>query len=43
MVTVSIKIDDKEKKRLEAYAKKADLSVSQVIRRAIREYLMNAG
>lgn len=40
MTTVSIRINETEKEALQNYAREHDLSVSQVIRRAIKEFLM---
>ena len=39
MTTIAIRIDEDEKKLLAEAAKKEDLSMSQVIRRAIRDYI----
>ena len=39
MATISIRIEENEKEALQDYAKKYDLSVSQVVRRAIKEFL----
>lgn len=39
MTTLSVRLSDEEKKRLEQYAKKEDLTMSQVIRKALREFL----
>lgn len=39
MATISIRIEDNEKEILQKYAKDNDLSVSQVIRKAIKEFL----
>ena len=39
MTTVSIRIEDEEKEQIQQYADDHDLSMSQVIRRAIREFL----
>ena len=39
MATISIRLDEKEKELLTKYAKENDLSVSQVVRKAIREFL----
>lgn len=38
MTTISIRIEDLEKEILQEYAKDNDLTVSQVVRRAIREF-----
>lgn len=37
--TISIRLDAQEKAELVEYAKKNDLTMSQVIRRALKEYL----
>jgi predicted transcriptional regulator len=39
MATVSIRLEEEEKKAVQQYANDNDLTVSQVIRRAIKEYL----
>lgn len=39
MTTISIRIDDNDKETLQNYANENDLSVSQIIRKAIREFL----
>ena len=39
MTTVSIRINETEKEALQNYAREHDLSVSQVIRRAIKDFL----
>ena len=39
MTKTSFRLSEDEKKALEEYANEHDLSVSQVIRRACREYL----
>lgn len=39
MTTLSVRLSEEEKKRLEQYAKKEDLTMSQVIRKALREFL----
>lgn len=41
MATISIRIEDNEKEILQKYAKDNDLSVSQVIRKAIKDFLMS--
>ena len=40
MTTVSIRLSDEEKAQIQTYADENDLSMSQVIRRAIREFLI---
>lgn len=39
MTTISVRIEETEKEALQKYAKENDLSVSQAVRRAIRELL----
>ena len=39
MTTVSIRINETEKEALQEFAKEHDLSVSQVVRRAIRVFI----
>lgn len=39
MISITIRIDEEEKQQIAAIAKKQDLSMSQAIRRAIREYI----
>lgn len=39
MATLSIRIEDNDKEALQNYANENDLSVSQVIRKAIKEFL----
>ena len=39
MASITIRLDEKEKEILIAMAQKNDLSLSQVVRRAIKEYL----
>lgn len=36
---VAIRIDEEEKKKVEKWAKKNDLTLSQVLRRALREFM----
>lgn len=38
MTTISVRIDESEKETLQKYAEENDLTVSQVVRRAIKEY-----
>ena len=38
MATISIRIDEKEKELLNKYADENDLSMSQVVRKAIKEF-----
>ena len=40
LTTISIRIDEEEKEALQKYAKEHDLTVSQVVRRAIKEFLL---
>lgn len=37
--TVSVRLTEEEKKELEAFAKSCDLKMSQVIRKAVKEYI----
>ena len=39
MATISIRIEETEKEALQQYAQEKDLSVSQVVRKAIKEFL----
>lgn len=39
MVQITIRVEDTEKEALQNYAKENDLSVSQVIRKAIKEFM----
>lgn len=39
MTTISIRIEDDEKEQIQRYAEEHDLSMSWVIRRAIKEFL----
>lgn len=39
MTTMSIRLDEKEKELLQELAKKNDMSVSQMVRKAIRDYI----
>lgn len=41
MTQISIKLEDNEKEALAQFAKDQDLTMSQVVRRAIKEYLEN--
>ena len=43
MQTVTARIDESEKEKLLKIAKEEDLTISQIIRRAIKEYLNNKG
>lgn len=38
MTTISVRIDETEKETLQTYAEENDLSVSQVVRRAIKDF-----
>ncbi|MBO5730289.1 MAG: CopG family transcriptional regulator [Treponema sp.] len=40
MATITIRIDETEKEALQKIAKENDMSVSQIVRRAIKEFLM---
>lgn len=39
MVSISVKMEESEKEILQKYAKENDLSVSQVVRKALREFI----
>ena len=39
MTTISVRLEEEEKKALQEYANDNDLSVSQVVRRAIKEFM----
>ena len=39
MASITIRLEEKEKEALMAYAKENDLSLSQAVRRAIKDYL----
>jgi predicted transcriptional regulator len=39
MTTISIRISEEEKEALQKYARDNDLSVSQIVRRAIRVFI----
>lgn len=39
--TVSVRLTEEEKKILEEFAKDRDLTMSQVIRKAVKEYIEN--
>ena len=41
MATISIRIDEEMKEALNKYAEANDLSMSQVIRKAIKDFLKN--
>lgn len=41
MTSITIRIDDVEKEKLAKIAKDEDLTISQIVRRAIKEYLAN--
>lgn len=38
MTTISVRIEETEKEALQKYAEENDLTVSQVVRRAIKDY-----
>ena len=42
MTTISIRIDETEKEALQKYAKEQDLTISQAVRKAIKEWLQIA-
>lgn len=39
MTTISIRLDEKEKEALQDLAKRRDMTVSQLVRRAIKDYI----
>lgn len=39
MVSISVKMEEAEKEALQQYADENDLSMSQVVRRALREFI----
>ena len=39
LATITIRLDEKEKQAIQEYANENDLSVSQVVRKAIKEFL----
>ena len=39
MTTITIRLDESEKQAIAEYAEANDLSMSQVVRRALKEYL----
>ena len=39
MATITIRIDETEKEALQQFAQENDLSVSQIVRKAIKEFL----
>jgi predicted transcriptional regulator len=41
MTTISVRLEDSEKEQLKEYADKNDLSMSQVIRKAIKELIQD--
>lgn len=41
MTTISVRISQDEKKKIEEFAKKEDLTMSQVIRKALKEFFQN--
>lgn len=41
--SISLRLDPETKDMLTQYAKEQDLTLSQVVRRAIREYMKNEG
>lgn len=40
MTNIGIRLEESEKQAIMEYAKENDLSISQVVRRAIKEFLM---
>lgn len=41
MTTISVRISQDEKKKIEEYAREEDLTMSQVIRKALKEFFQN--
>lgn len=41
MTSISIRLEEVEKEALQKYAKEHDLSVSQVVRKIIKDFLKN--
>ena len=41
LATITVRLEENEKEALAAYAKDNDLSISQVVRKAIKEFLMS--
>lgn len=41
MTSISVRLDEAEKEALQKYAKDNDLSVSQVVRKIIKDFLKN--
>lgn len=41
MTSISIRLEETEKEALQKYAKEHDLSVSQVVRKIIKDFLKN--
>ena len=41
MTTISVRMSEEEKEKLEQFAKEEDLTMSQIIRRALKEYMLN--
>ena len=39
MTTITIRLSEEEKQRIAEYAEKLDLTMSQLVRKAIKEYL----
>ena len=42
-MTISVRLTEDEKKKLEEYAKEQDLSMSQVVRKALKEFFASRG
>lgn len=43
MANLSVRIEEAEKEALQKYAKENDLAISQVVRKAIKEFLVRQG
>ena len=39
MTTISVRLSDEEKQAVEEFAKKEDLTMSQIVRKALKEFL----
>lgn len=39
MTTISIRLEEEEKEKLADFAKKQDLTISQIVRKAIKQYM----
>ena len=39
MTTISVRLSEEEKRAIEEFAKKEDLTMSQIVRKALKEFL----